>query len=64
LPKMDKTEKIVGWKILYRWKTLQMRYLAIPLFVKFFNDISLNICIINYSKNIKSNLFTWTTNRK
>jgi len=29
-----------------------MGYLTIPLFVKLFDDISLNICIINYAKNI------------
>ena len=44
MPKMDETEKIVGVENII---PLQMGYLAIALFVKFFDNISLNICIIN-----------------
>ena len=49
---MIKPKNYSEWKILYTWKTLQMGYLTIPLLVKLFNNRSLNICIINFAKNI------------
>jgi len=40
-------------KVLHMWKSLEMGdSLAIPLFVKLFYNISVNICIINYVKSI------------
>ena len=40
-------------KVLHRWKSLKMDdSLAIPLFVKLFYNISVNICITNYVKSI------------
>ena len=49
MPKIDKTQ--ITWN--GGWKSLEMGdSLAIPLFVKLFYNISVNICIINYVKSI------------